>query len=118
MKSPVSSGSPPGATAHAIFAYSHVAASNCPPAVKLTAVELRVYTPDQYQANHTFWSGLACVAKGQPVLMRVDVHHVRHRCPRLERLTTKELKSGVASSGDGGASRAMPEPRGIPMAAG
>ncbi len=50
----------PGATAHTVLAYSDVVTSNCPPAKKATAFELKVYPPGGTVAGHAFWPVLAC----------------------------------------------------------
>ena len=63
----------PGATAYAILAYSNVITGNCPVASKRTAAQLRVYPPDQRQADHAFWTATACIAKGQSSFLRVRV---------------------------------------------
>lgn len=63
----------PGATAHAMLAYSDVITGNCPSASKRTAFALRVYPPDRRKADHAFWSLAACTAKGSSHFMRVRV---------------------------------------------
>jgi hypothetical protein len=54
----------PGASAHATLFYGNTVVSNCPRAFQKTATELRVYPPDQFQADHAFWTALTCTAKG------------------------------------------------------
>jgi len=57
----------PGATAHAVLAYSDVVTGNCPPAKKATAFELKVYPPGGTIAGHAFWPLLACTTS-QPFM--------------------------------------------------
>jgi hypothetical protein len=64
----------PGATAYAMLAYSNALAGSCPSASnRITAFELRVYPPDQFQADHAMWSLPTCTAKGYTNFLRVLV---------------------------------------------
>jgi hypothetical protein len=63
----------PAATAYADLGYSDVITSNCPPASKRTAYQLRVYPPGQTQADHAFWDLTACTAPGSPAFMTIQV---------------------------------------------
>lgn len=62
-----------GATGYALLEYSDVVTANCPSASKRTSVDLQVYPPDQFRADHAFWSLTACIAKGSRNFLRVRV---------------------------------------------
>lgn len=62
-----------GATAYPLLGYIDAVTDNCPAAQQTTAFELRIYPPDQYGADHTFWSVPTCTAKGMTVFLRVRV---------------------------------------------
>jgi hypothetical protein len=61
----------PGATGHAVLAYSDVITGNC--RNKATAAYLQVYAPDQFVANTAFWSLTACTTHGQENFMEIRV---------------------------------------------
>ena len=61
----------PGATAHAILGYVDAVTGNCPPGKSQNAAQLRVYPPDQYQADHALWSLPTCSAQGYSTFLRV-----------------------------------------------
>jgi hypothetical protein len=63
----------PGGTAHALLEYSDVVTGNCPSAGKRMAFELRVYPPDQDQADHALWDFPTCTAKGSTSFLQVRV---------------------------------------------
>jgi len=64
----------PGGTAYALLEYSDVVTGNCrPSADKRTAIELQVYPPGAYGADHAYWPFTACVASGQTHFMSVRV---------------------------------------------
>jgi hypothetical protein len=63
----------PAATGYALLSYNDVIASNCPPADKVSAFELRVIPPDQLQSVHAFWPLVACTAPGQTKFLSVRV---------------------------------------------
>ena len=61
----------PGGTAYALLEYSDVVTGNCPGTSKGTASELRIYPPDQTQADHSFWDLATCSARGSSAFLRV-----------------------------------------------
>jgi len=63
----------PAATGYALLSYNDVITSNCPPADKVSAFELRVIPPDQLQSVHAFWPLVACTAPGQTKFLSVRV---------------------------------------------
>jgi hypothetical protein len=63
----------PGGTAHALLEYLDGLTGNCPSAGRQMAVELRVFPPEQYQADHALWPFLTCTAQGLTEFLRVRV---------------------------------------------
>lgn len=63
----------PGATAYALLGYVDAVTGNCPPGQQINAYQLRIYPPDQKQADHTYWSLPTCTVKGYSTFLRVRV---------------------------------------------
>jgi hypothetical protein len=63
----------PGATGYALLGYSDVITSNCPSAYKVSAYELRVIPPDQFQSDHAYWPLVTCTAPRYPAFLSVRV---------------------------------------------
>jgi len=75
----------PAATGYALLEYHDAATGSCPPAHRVSALELRVIPPDQSQSVHAFWPLAACTVP-----------------PYTNFLSVRVIAPGIGLAGDGG----------------